>query len=258
MALQQAPLLAPSNMASQGTGQQPPHSQQTLSRAGQNSVQSVPSQRSADSAHVLVPHQHTQQQSQGSGGSARLTGSSARADQAFPAQHGCAESSCSQQKLIRLHQQSAQQVEAGQAPSGQLHLLDSSQQLAGKLPGATAQAGPSQQHLSDSALQSTQQLQRKLLEAIANSSIGSAQDINRLIQSTLLSHQLQYSRMQAATKAALAALRSDLVSALVSYIVQDAQILGLTNLILLLSFMFHFRTDVFCCHHYSEAHCTQG
>jgi len=46
-----------------------------------------------------------------------------------------------------------------------------------------------------------------LLEAIANGSIGSAQDINHLIQSTLLSHQSQYSRMQLATKTALAALR---------------------------------------------------
>ena len=54
---------------------------------------------------------------------------------------------------------------------------------------------------------STQQLQRMLLEAIANGSIGSARDINRLIQSTLLSHQAQYSRMQLATKTALAALR---------------------------------------------------
>lgn len=55
--------------------------------------------------------------------------------------------------------------------------------------------------------ESTQQLQRMLLEAIANGSIGSARDINRLIQSTLLSHQAQYSRMQLATKTALAALR---------------------------------------------------
>lgn len=56
---------------------------------------------------------------------------------------------------------------------------------------------------------STQQLQRMLLEAIANGSIGSARDINRLIQSTLLSHQAEYSKMQLATKAALAALRYD-------------------------------------------------
>ena len=55
--------------------------------------------------------------------------------------------------------------------------------------------------------ESTQQLQRMLLEAIANGSIGSARDINRLIQSTLLSHQAQYSTMQLATKTALAALR---------------------------------------------------
>ena len=55
--------------------------------------------------------------------------------------------------------------------------------------------------------ESTQQLQRMLLEAIANGSIRSARDINRLIQSTLLSHQAQYSRMQLATKTALAALR---------------------------------------------------
>ena len=55
--------------------------------------------------------------------------------------------------------------------------------------------------------ESTQQLQRMLLEAIANGSITSARDINRLIQSTLLSHQAQYSRMQLATKTALAALR---------------------------------------------------
>lgn len=55
--------------------------------------------------------------------------------------------------------------------------------------------------------ESTQQLQRMLLEAIANGSIGSARDINRLIQSTLLSQQAEYSRMQLATKTALAALR---------------------------------------------------
>ena len=55
--------------------------------------------------------------------------------------------------------------------------------------------------------ESTQQLQRMLLEAIANGSIGSARDINRLIQSTLLSHQAQYSRMQLATKTAFAARR---------------------------------------------------
>ena len=55
--------------------------------------------------------------------------------------------------------------------------------------------------------EATQQLQRMLLEAIANGSIKSARDINRLIQSTLLSHQAQYSRMQLATKTALAALR---------------------------------------------------
>lgn len=56
--------------------------------------------------------------------------------------------------------------------------------------------------------ESTQQLQRMLLEAIANGSIGSARDINRLIQSTLLSQQAEYSRMQLATKTALAALRA--------------------------------------------------
>ena len=68
------------------------------------------------------------------------------------------------------------------------------------------QLGPT--HPDDYARgESTQQLQRMLLEAIANGSIGSARDINRLIQSTLLSHQAQYSRMQLATKAALAALR---------------------------------------------------
>ena len=207
-ALQQANLLAPNTMASQTVGQQQTRSQSRLSRASQGSVHSVSSQCSDDSAHVLLPHQHTQQQSQGSGGFTRSTGSSARASQAISAQRGCVESSsCSQQQLPRLHQQLTQQVEAGPASSDQLHVLDSSQQLAAKVLGASAQAGASQQHSADSALQSTQQLQRMLLEAIANSSIGSAQDINRLIQSTLLSHQLQYSRMQAATKAALAALR---------------------------------------------------
>ena len=78
---------------------------------------------------------------------------------------------------------------------------------------STPQSALSQPNLQISSLQHcpeeapTQQLQRMLLEAIANGSIGSAQDINHLIQSTLLSHQSQYGRVQLATKAALASLR---------------------------------------------------
>ena len=95
--------------------------------------------------------------------------------------------------------------------SGAVH-SSSAQQAAHLLPLQSASSQPNAQLSSsqpghgDSSL-STQQLQRMLLEAIANGSIGSAQDINHLIQSTLLSHQSQYSRMQLATKTALAALR---------------------------------------------------
>ncbi len=88
----------------------------------------------------------------------------------------------------------------------------SAQQAAHLLPIQSASSQPNAQASSsqpghDDSSSSTQQLQRMLLEAIANGSIGSAPDINHLIQSTLLSHQSQYSRMQLATKTALAALR---------------------------------------------------
>ncbi|DBA82486.1 TPA: hypothetical protein ACH3X2_000714 [Trebouxia sp. C0005] len=89
----------------------------------------------------------------------------------------------------------------------------SAQQAAHLLPLQSASSQPNAQSSSsqpghDDSVSPTQQLQRMLLEAIANGSIGSAQDINHLIQSTLLSHQSQYSRMQLATKTALTALRS--------------------------------------------------
>lgn len=88
----------------------------------------------------------------------------------------------------------------------------SAQQAAHLLPLQSASSQPNAQSSSsqpghDDSVSPTQQLQRMLLEAIANGSIGSAQDINHLIQSTLLSHQSQYSRMQLATKTALTALR---------------------------------------------------
>ena len=97
--------------------------------------------------------------------------------------------------------QSSGHVPAGQKPT--------SQGMAG---GQSVQSASTQQGItpSNTSDESTQQLQRMLLEAIANGSIGSAQDINRLIQSTLLSHQSQYGRMNRATKTALAALRCTL------------------------------------------------
>lgn len=53
----------------------------------------------------------------------------------------------------------------------------------------------------------TQHLQRLLLEAVANGSVTSARDIERLLRSTFAHHQHAYSAVHAATKAALMALR---------------------------------------------------
>ena len=53
----------------------------------------------------------------------------------------------------------------------------------------------------------TQSLQRLLLEAVANGTVASAQDIQRLLQCTLAGHQLPYQLMHAAAKVALLALR---------------------------------------------------
>ena len=50
-------------------------------------------------------------------------------------------------------------------------------------------------------------LQRMLLEAVANKSIQSLQDINRLASSTLLAHQAQSCRVQLAIRSALVVLR---------------------------------------------------
>lgn len=53
----------------------------------------------------------------------------------------------------------------------------------------------------------THLLQRLLLEAVANGSVSSGPDVERLLRCTLAFHQCPYHIVHAATRAALAALR---------------------------------------------------
>jgi hypothetical protein len=53
----------------------------------------------------------------------------------------------------------------------------------------------------------TQCLQRLLLEAVANGSVTSAHDIDRLLRCTLAGHQHPYHALHAVAKAALLSLR---------------------------------------------------
>ncbi len=149
---------------------------------------------------------------QGGQSHSRLSSASQGSTHSAPSQqshaqgvHSASTTSQQQQQQQRSTQPSVRQSvllmpSAGQSMSVQSQAVQSSSSQ------PSGQPSSSQYSLDDSSA-STQQLQRMLLEAIANGSIGSAQDINHLIQSTLLSHQSQYGRMQLATKTALAALR---------------------------------------------------
>ncbi len=159
----------------QVTSHQPSQSQARLSSASQGTACSASSQPS----HAYLASNASQQQQQPPQSQTPTT-------QSVFVHH-------SGRQSVAVHSSSAQQA---------AHLLPL--QSASSQPNA--QSSSSQPGHDDSS-SSTQQLQRMLLEAIANGSISSAQDINHLIQSTLLSHQSQYSRMQLATKTALAALR---------------------------------------------------
>jgi hypothetical protein len=161
----------------QVTSHQPNQSQAKLSSASQGSACSASSQPS-HACLASTASQHQQQQHQ-------PHSQTPTTQSVFVHLSG--------RQSVAVHSSSAQQA---------IHLLPV--QSASSQPNV--QSSPSQPGHDDSS-SATQQLQRMLLEAIANGSIGSAQDINHLIQSTLLSHQSQYSRMQLATKTALAALR---------------------------------------------------
>ncbi|KAL0029501.1 hypothetical protein WJX77_012503 [Trebouxia sp. C0004] len=163
----------------QVTSHQPSQSQARLSSASQGSTCSASSQPSHAYLASTASQHHQQKQ--------QLPQSQTLTTQSVFVHH-------SGRRSVAVHSSAAQQA---------AHLLPL--QSASSQPNA--QSSSSQPGHDDSS-SSTQQLQRMLLEAIANGSIGSAQDINHLIQSTLLSHQSQYSRMQLATKTALAALRS--------------------------------------------------
>jgi len=159
---------------------QPSQSQARLSSASQGSACSASSQPS----HAYLASNASQQQPQH--------------QQQQPPQ-----SQASSTQSVFVHHTGIQSV-AVHASSAQQAALPLPLQSASSQPNAQSSAS---QPGHDDSSSSTQQLQRMLLEAIANGSIGSAPDINHLIQSTLLSHQSQYSRMQLATKTALAALR---------------------------------------------------
>ena len=153
----------------QVTSHQPSQSQARLSSASQGSACSASSQPS----HAYLASNASQQQQQ---------------------QQQQPQSQTSSTQSVFVHHSGRQSVASHSS---------SAQQAAFPLPLQSSSSQPGH----DDSSTSTQQLQRMLLEAIANGSIGSAPDINHLIQSTLLSHQSQYSRMQLATKTALAALR---------------------------------------------------
>ena len=158
----------------QVTSHQPSQSQARLSSASQGSAYSASSQPSHAYLSSNASQQQQQPQSQASSTLSVFVHHSGR-------------------QSVAVHSSSAQQAA--------LPLPLQSASIQPNAPSSSSQPG------HDDSSSSTQQLQRMLLEAIANGSIGSAPDINHLIQSTLLSHQSQYSRMQLATKTALAALR---------------------------------------------------
>lgn len=178
-------------------GQQSGFSQQSRSagcavkRSSQSSAGSVSSQQS---------HDHHQGQTQSSASQQQRLSQSG-VNQQLPAQLPASTPLVMHQTCKHQATQSSVHSASTQLPSHMAAVVNPC--LQGK---AHIQSASSQHHatLPD---ESTQQLQRMLLEVIANGSIGSAQDINRLIQSTLLSHQSQYKRVQLATKTALAALR---------------------------------------------------
>ena len=82
-------------------------------------------------------------------------------------------------------------------------MLDQTQTQPGATQQGTAHGPPG---LSEDAA-ATVPLRRMLLEGVANKSIQSLQDINRLASSTLLAHQAQSSRVQSAIRSALVVLR---------------------------------------------------
>ena len=158
---------------------QPGQAQINLSRASQGSTRSASSQPSHTQSFTMTTTTSQKQQPQ------------QQQSQASVAQSACVVPSARHSATVasRSSQQGAQ-LSTVQSGSSQLAVQSSSNQVT-----------------HDESSASTQQLQRMLLEGIANGSIVQARDINHLIQSTLLSHQAQYSSMQLATKTALAALR---------------------------------------------------
>ena len=122
--------------------------------------------------------------------------------------------------LQKAHTQGAQTHETGQAGSCQQSASEvqfPAQTSAPKtlLGAAPAHSVPAPHAASDGSpmlpasaddVAATLPLQQMLLEAVANKSIPSLQDINRLASATLLSHQAQCSRVKLAIKCALAVL----------------------------------------------------
>lgn len=169
----------------QDTTHQPSQAQINLSGASQGSIRLASSQPSHAQSFTMTTTTSQQQQPQ------------QQQSQTSVAQSACVIPPARHPTVVAsLSSQQGAQLSTVQSGSSQLAVQSSSNQVT---------------HDESSGL--TQQLQRMLLEGIANGSIVQARDINHLIQSTLLSHQAQYSRMQLATKTALAALRCDCASA---------------------------------------------
>lgn len=200
---QTASEVLPSGSHAQGWVQQPSQEGSGLNRTGQEGAEI--GSRQLSNAHELSsePIASQQQQKQKN-----------RKQQQQESMHISVQQSTSDSaRQVALVQSSSAQPPApsasSQSAASQPIMQSSLVQSAASQPTVQSSPACSSQHGRDDSNDSTQQLQRMLLEAIANGSIGSAQDINHHIQSTLLSHQSQYSRMQLATKAALAALRYD-------------------------------------------------